>query len=124
MSRSPTRHLRTLRRLTLLAVLAGVLYLILRFDVLTLPGTCSPVRALPAGARLVVDRWPSVCEAGDLVFYGPEEGPYEFGRVEARSGEHASVGTDNEACVGPRGMGPHTIDVADVRGRVVFVVPR
>ena len=122
MSGSPTRFLKPLRRITLLLAAAGACYLMWRFDVYGLPGECSPVRAVPAGARMVVDMHPSVCEVGDLVFYEHPETGLEFGRVVERCPDHASVATDNEQCVSPSGMGPHTVPIADVAARVVFVL--
>lgn len=105
----------------MLAAIGGA-YLVWRFDVVTLPGSCSPILMVPAGSRLVVDTRPSVCEEGDLVFHGPAEGPYEFARVVAREGAAVLVATDSDECVGPRGRGPHAIAVASVTARVVFVL--
>lgn len=72
-ARRRTRLLRR-ARFTIYAVAAAALvYLVLRFDLTTLPQEgCSPLRSIEPGASLWVDLWPRDLVPGDqVVFRGP-----------------------------------------------------
>ncbi|MEM9799859.1 MAG: hypothetical protein AAGA20_05995 [Planctomycetota bacterium] len=61
--------------MTLLVAIGGLVYLVARFDLVSLPAEgCSPVAAYAPGDRVVVDRRTSGLAAGDAVFVRDQAG--------------------------------------------------
>ena len=76
------RFLVLFRRTSLGLALVGLLWLVWRFDLITLPGEArSPLVEVPPGAKLLVDRRPRPAEVGDVLFFRSADGALLLGRV-------------------------------------------
>jgi len=77
------RLVKPLRLLVWACVLAASAYLLLRFDLASLPaGSCSPLRSISSGDRMWIDRRPRAPITGDIVlFEDPNSELYLIGRV-------------------------------------------
>ena len=84
----PKELVRRARWVLWIGALLVVFYLMMRFESVRLPeGSCSPLRSLPAGSRLWIDRWPPAVGETDVVLFrdpGPDgDGALLLGRVES-----------------------------------------
>lgn len=76
--------LRTLRRATVFIAVLGTVYLVTRFQTITLPSQgCSPVARFAAGDRLVVDGRPRPLEAGDAVLIRDDSGRLQLTLIDS-----------------------------------------
>ena len=128
MALSPRTVVKHARHACLSLAAAGALYLAWRFDWMTLPEEgCSPVMSLAAGQRLLLDRRPPAWSAGDVaVFHGADDRLY-LASVAALRGEgrrlEAWLRADAPDCPGPDSDELGWIPRADLRARVVMVLP-
>lgn len=117
--------LRRLRLALWVLALAGLGYLALRFDNLTLPGGCSPLLRYAPGNRLLLDRRFRALEPGDAVlFRGGEQlllGLVE--RVEDHPARRFWLVTDAPDCPGSASPELGWIPREDVVARIVLVWP-
>ena len=80
--RPTRRHLALFRRFCLAVSVGGLLWLVWRFDLVSLPAAGnSPLVEIPPGARLLVDRHPRPFEVGDVLFFRGTDGALLMGRV-------------------------------------------
>ncbi len=112
-------------------VVVALGYLVLRFDMITLPEEgCSPLRSISPGDRLVVDLWPGRLAEGDPVLFRDESGKLLLGKVgtvpETAPESYAAavaagaywIVADDPRCPAPdsRALGP--IDAEAIAGKV------
>lgn len=134
MNSSAVRRLLRRWRLWLYApVILAVVYLVVRFDTISLPEEgCSPVRAIAPGARILLDLRPAEVGLGDAVLFRSADTALLLGVVaelpqSAPQGYHQRVQAgelwivaDNPSCPArdSRALGP--VSRADLAGRVVL----
>ena len=81
-SAAVVRGLRKARVGIYATVVLAILYLVWRYDSITLPEEgCSPVRSIAPGARLVIDLHPGTLATGDTVIFRAEDGELLLGVV-------------------------------------------
>lgn len=114
---------RGLRRFTLFAAAAGVLYLYTRFELLTVPETgCTPVLRFAPGSTMLLDTRPRPLVPGDGVVFDAGNGATSLGLVrECRPDGSAWIEVDADDCPGPSSETLGWIPADRLLARVVFV---
>ena len=125
---NPRRLERPARRACLALAVAGVLYLVWRFDLTGLPAEgCSPVARFAPGESLIVDRRPSDWTAGDAAFFAGPDGRLHLGLVERTRHVDGALEvwttTDALDCPGVGSEELGWIPRRRLRGRVVMIWP-
>lgn len=115
--------LRLARRLTILAAVLGLAYLVMRFEFLRLPEErCSPLVRFAPGDQLVVDGRPSSVSEGDAVLVMTQSGARHLCRVERVRADDGRlwVVSDNPECPGFSSDAAGWIDPRAAVGRVLM----
>ena len=115
--------LRRLRRVTTFVAVLGLAYLVLRFELVTLPADrCSPVTGYAPGDRLIVDGRPSRVGPGDAVLVQTRSGRLELTLVQAVREEDGALWCEPDAtdCPGLSSSDAGWIDRRAMTGRVLL----
>ena len=120
---------RRLARLTWLLALAGIGYLLWRYDSVRLPAEgCSPLLRYAAGEPLIVDRRVSDWQAGDAVFFHGPDGLLHLASIERiediTGGERRFwLTTDDRDCPAGSSESFGWIEAQALVARVILVWP-
>lgn len=115
--------LRNLRRATVFIAVLGIVYLVSRFQTITLPSEgCSPVGRFTAGDRLIVDGRPRPLEKGDAVLIRDVGGRLQLTLIETLrpADGHLWCVSNVPECPGFSSKEAGWIDPGRVAGRVLF----
>ncbi len=125
--KDPRRFLPLLRRLTLLLAFAGLIYLVQRYEMVTLPeSSCSPLVRFSPGTRLLFDTAPPGYQVGDVVLYevpGDRLGLGELLELRSPGASAWSIARDCPDCSPGWEEEQHWIDAARLNARLVLVNP-
>lgn len=119
---SQAKLLRITRRLTVGAAFIGGVYLVMRFNVTTVPeGRCCPLVRFEPGAQIMVDGKPSKLNVGDAILVKDSNGNLQLTLVD-KFGEDGRVwcDTDREGCPGFTSEVYGWVSRDDVAGRVLL----
>ena len=115
---------RRLRRLTWVLSAACVLYLFVRYDLLTLPeGSCSPLLRFGADQTLLIDRRPSGFDVGDAALYRGPDQLQHIGLIERQANGGFWMITDNPACASQSSVEFGPIAESDCVARILLAWP-
>jgi len=125
---TPKRLLRLLRHAVMVLVLAGAVYLLVRFDGMRLGlDSPSPLLRFSPGDSLLVDRYPEGMQVDDSVFYVGPDGREHLGFIlERRQVEGVTqfwLGHDAPDAVAPDSQTLGWVDGEWIAGRVIMVWP-
>ncbi|MEM1449648.1 MAG: hypothetical protein AAF602_31270 [Myxococcota bacterium] len=115
--------LRRIRRLTVLLAVAGVAYLVMRFDIVGLPeDRCCPLTRFEPGDRLIVDGSPTTLSPADAVLVRTADGSLHLTRISAVRSKDGAIWCETDApdCPGLSSEDVGWIDPRAVDGRVLM----